>query len=248
MYPTIHIILPSYAVLAVIGGLSAMLFIYFRIEKFNLPFLDFLKMFGLSVIFGFLGSRVIYIFSRIPWLINNFSVRHLISTVLSGGLVFYGGLLGVLFSIYYYCKRHNIASSNIFNLIAPAIPLFHAFGRIGCFMSGCCYGIELSSPVTLFGVITFNRLPTQIIEAVFEFVLFIIILLLQRKEKCHDYLKAYLMPYAVFRFIIEFFRGDAVRGFFFGFSTSQIISIAILTFYIAKKIKEKIHNRKVESI
>lgn len=248
MCPTIHIILPSYAVLAVIGGLSAILFIYLRIEKFNLPFLDFLKMFGLSIVFGFLGSRAIYIFSRIPWLINNFSARHLISTILSGGIVFYGGLFGVLFGIYCYCKRHDIASSNIYTLIAPAIPLFHAFGRIGCFMSGCCYGIELNSPVTLFGVITFNRLPTQIIEAVFEFVLFIIILLLQRKEKCRDYLKVYLIPYAIFRFIIEFFRGDTVRGFFFGLSTSQIISIAILTFYIAKIIKEKIHNRKVESI
>ena len=243
MYPYIHITLPSYAVLAAIGGFAVILLLYFRTEKYNLPFIDFIKMFALCVLCGFLGSRLIYIFSRFPWLIANFSVKHLISTVIGGGLVFYGGLLGVLFGIFIYCKKSNISSKNIYNMVAPAIPLFHTFGRIGCFMSGCCYGVALKEPITLFGVIQFARIPTQLIEALFELLLFIVIMVLQQKNNKKDYLKIYMITYAIFRFIIEFLRGDAVRGFYFGFSTSQIISMAILLFYIIKNIRAKIKLR-----
>lgn len=237
MYPTIHITLPSYAVLASIGGFAVVLFLYFRIEKYLLSFADFLKMFCVSIVCGFVGSRVIYLFSRLSWLLKNFSVQHLISTVIGGGLVFYGGLLGVLLGIHIYCKKHNISSKNIYNMIAPAIPLFHFFGRIGCFMSGCCYGVELKSAINLFGVIQFDRIPTQLIEALFEVLLFVVLLVLQRKNDEKDYLKVYMITYAIFRFLIEFLRGDTIRGFYFGLSTSQIIALSVLAFYFILKIK-----------
>ena len=239
MYPYIHITLPSYAVFAVIGGLAVVLLLYFRIEKYDLPFMDFIKMFAISLVCGFLGSRIIYVFSRLPWLLANFSVQHLISTVVGGGLVFYGGLLGVLFGIFFYCKNHSISSKKIYNMIAPAIPLFHAFGRIGCFMSGCCYGVALKVPFTLFDSVQLTRIPTQLIEALFEALLFVIILILQRKKSEKDYLKIYMITYAIFRLLIEFFRGDYVRGFYFGLSTSQIISLGILFFYIIISILKK---------
>ena len=239
MYPYIHITLPSYAVFAVIGGLAIILLLYFRIEKYNLLFTDFIKIFAISLVCGFLGSRIIYIFSRLPWLIANFSVQHLISTVIGGGLVFYGGLLGVLFGIFIYCKKHDISIKNIYNMIAPAIPLFHVFGRIGCFLSGCCYGVELKEPITLFGIVQFVRIPTQLIEALFEALLFVVIFISQQKNSEKDYLKNYMITYAIFRFFIEFFRGDNIRGFYFGLSTSQIISLSVLIFYFILRIKEK---------
>lgn len=247
MYPIIHIALPSYAVLAAIGGFAAMLLIYFRIDKYNLPFGDFVKMFLVCIGFGFIGSRIVYIVSRIPWLFSNFSLQHLLSTIIGGGLVFYGGLLGVLFGIFVYCRKKGIERGNIYNLIAPAIPLFHVFGRIGCFLSGCCYGLELKTPINLFGVVTFSRIPTQLIEALFEAILFVLIYTLQRKNKGKDYLKIYMISYAIFRFFIEFFRGDHVRGYFFGFSTSQLISIGILVFYIISAIRHKRHNTAAET-
>ena len=239
MYPTIHITLPSYAVLAVLGALAAILLLYFRLDKFGVPFSDFIKMFGISIVFGFLGSRVVYIVSRLSWLVQNFSMQNLLSTVIGGGLVFYGGLLGVLLGIYLYCRKYHIPDKPVFNMIAPAIPLFHFFGRIGCYMSGCCYGIELKEPFVLFGLIQFGRIPTQLIEALFELLLFIVVLLLQWRLPQKNHLKIYLISYAIFRFFIEFFRGDLVRGFYFGFSTSQIISIAILVFFVVRDIKNK---------
>lgn len=239
MYPTIHITLPSYAVLAMLGGFVAVLFIYFRIDKFGLTFMNFVKMFALSTVCGFLGSRIIYIFSRLPWLFANFSTQHLISTVIGGGLVFYGGLLGVLLGIFICCRKNNILRKSIYNMVAPAIPLFHTFGRIGCFMSGCCYGVELKEPFSLFGIVQFIRIPTQLIEALFEFLLFVILCYLQKKNQSKDFLKIYMVTYAIFRFAIEFFRGDNIRGFYFGFSTSQVISIGILIFYIVLRIKTR---------
>ena len=205
-------------------------------------------MFAVCIVFGFLGSRIVYFVSRIPWLLVNFSLEHLLSTIIGGGLVFYGGLLGVLLGIYVYCKKHNIDSCSVYNLVAPAIPLFHVFGRIGCFMSGCCYGIELKTPFVFLGIIQFARIPTQLIEALFECLLFVIIYVLQTKNKHRDYLKFYLITYSIFRFMIEFFRGDHVRGFFFGLSTSQIITVSILIFYLIKCMKDSKKHLKTETI
>ena len=239
MYPVIHIAIPSYALMAATGGFLVMIFIYSRIGKYGLPFMDFIKMFVTSIIFGFFGSRVVYIISRLTWLLTNFSFNNLLTSIIGGGLVFYGGLLGVLLGIYIYCKKYNINHKKIYNMIAPSVPLFHAFGRIGCFMSGCCYGVALKTPLILFGSIRFERIPTQLIEAIFEMFLFVVIFILQKKHKDKDFLKIYMITYAIFRFFIEFLRGDDVRGFFFGISTSQVISLGICIFYIILSIRRE---------
>ena len=76
-----------------------------------------------------------------------------------------------------------------------------------------------------------NRVPTQLIESVSEFSLFIILLIIERKKNDTDLLRIYLVAYAVIRFINEFFRGDEIRGVFLGLSTSQWISLMILVYY-----------------
>lgn len=232
MYPYIHIVLPSYGTFAVLGGIAVMIFLFFRIDKYNIYFSDFLKMFALCIVYGVIGSRIVFVISRIPWIISNFSLKALISTVLGGGFVFYGGLFGVLFGIYRYSKKHNYDLQKINNMVVPAIPLFHLFGRIGCFFAGCCYGYKLPSAISLFSIVTIDRFPTQIIESIYNLILFFIIISGQRKKENLNWLKIYLISYAVFRFIIEFTRGDAIRGFFLGTSTSQIISVCIVVCYV----------------
>lgn len=193
-------------------------------------------MFALCLVCGFLGSRIVFIISRIPWLILNFSLKALLSTILGGGFVFYGGLFGVLIGVYIYTKKHNYTTKKIMNMIVPAIPLFHILGRIGCFFAGCCYGFKFPSAISL-GMISIDRFPTQLVEAFFNLILFLILLQIQRKKPNSDYLRIYLLTYATFRFIIEFTRGDLVRGVFWGISTSQIISLLIIAYYIINAIK-----------
>ena len=154
------------------------------------------------------------------------------------GISFAGGLfLGIILYIIFYPKivskdkKHFIKDISI--LTCPMI-IAHAFGRVGCFFAGCCYG----KPSNSFLAVTFPEgslqhqqygyitpvLPTQLFEAVFLFLLFIVIFFFIKKYKT----PVYLFSYAIARYIIEFFRGDN-RGKILSFMTpSQMMSILFI--------------------
>ena len=111
------------------------------------------------------------------------------------------------------------------------IPLFHAFGRIGCFFMGCCYGKESS----LLGIEFENSpiapnhvplIPVQLFEAAAELLLFFFTAFsAYRKKNGFFLLGIWLVAYGLIRFVTEFFRGDDYRGFIGALSLSQVISI-----------------------
>ena len=239
MCPYIQITLPSYGVLAFIGGVVALLFIYFRIERFQIAFTQLLRIAALCVVGCVIGSKLMYALTQIPWLAAHFSLENLLLLIPNSGYVFYGGLLGVILVIGLYTRKDQDLCTRVYHLVTPAFPLFHGFGRIGCFMAGCCYGIPLSAPVTIFGMLTLERVPVQIFEAAFEFILFVVLLVLEKKRPQADTLKAYLLSYAAFRFAIEFFRGDVVRGIFLGLSTAQWVSLAIVVYYLLRRVRKQ---------
>ncbi len=171
------------------------------------------------------------------------------------GIVFYGGLLGYLLTFWvlskFFLPKRRIGR----DIVAATIPLFHGFARIGCYLgrgtdalgelvwSPCCYGIEM--PDSAFCAHFWDhRLPVQLFESAFNFLLFALLLVLFLREKKEErrgrLIYLYLPAYAVFRFVIEFFRGDAVRGGFGPFSFSQIVSLLILVwvavFLLLKKL------------
>ena len=96
------------------------------------------------------------------------------------------------------------------------------------------FGIEMNlSQIAPHGVKLF---PVQLIECIFDLFLFVLMVVITRKQMhaednnsaSFDPLCVYLVLYAVFRFVLEFFRGDAARGGLWIFSTSQWISLAVL--------------------
>ena len=119
------------------------------------------------------------------------------------------------------------------DIVSLNIPLFHFFGRIGCFLGGCCFGIpcKIGCTYTMGPIEQANgiaRFPAQLLEALFNLCLFFLLNYLYKKRKMENaLLYVYLIIYAAGRFFIEFLRGDEYRGFLFGLSTSQIISILI---------------------
>ena len=127
--------------------------------------------------------------------------------------------------------------------------LVHAFGRVGCFFAGCCYGMpvewghvyEQPAGNTPLGV---PLLPIQLIESACLIVLFAaqIILLFRFTQKKLVSTYFYMLSYPVVRFTLEFFRGDAERGKLF-FSTSQWISILVFVTAIILIFKDKKRNR-----
>lgn len=159
--------------------------------------------------------------------------------VVFGGAVFYGGLLGGLVAGFICLRAKRMDIPLYTDLAAPAIPLFHLFGRLGCFLSGCCYGIK--SPLgfvyhysPLPGANGLRRFPVQLLEAGVNLGLFVLLALLLRRGRLPGkLLRLYLCLYAFSRFFLEFLRGDALRGFLWGLSTSQAISLGVLAVTLA---------------
>lgn len=118
--------------------------------------------------------------------------------------------------------------------IAPVAPLCvtiaHAFGRLGCFFAGCCYGKPTDS---FFGVRFPNMLhrvyPTQLFESLFLFLLFGVLYYLVFKRRSYQAFAIYLFSYGVFRFGIEFIRGDHRGAFVGSLSPSQTLSLVMVS-------------------
>lgn len=159
----------------------------------------------------------------------------------NSGIVFYGGLLGYfgMMALLFWklLKKKRLA----WDIVAVSTPLFHAVARIGCYFGHeivdgelvwhpCCYGIRLDNAFCR--LFWDSRLPTQLIESAFNFSLFGLLLGLilsdRKEERRGNLIGLYLAAYAAFRFVIEFFRGDEVRGGYFGLAFSQIVSLCIL--------------------
>lgn len=191
-------------------------------------------LFGGHILYGLVNYELIaYTFVHLPE-ITGFSVFVNRCIQIFGGSVFYGGLFGGILAGCIYLKNKNMNITDYSYMIAPLIPLFHFFGRIGCFLGGCCFGVESKigftyhySPIEVANGV--SRFPIQLVEAGLNLILFVVLLKLQQYSKWRKYLLyIYLVAYAIIRFVLEFWRGDDLRGVFYGVSTSQFISILII--------------------
>ena len=153
---------------------------------------------------------------------------------------FYGGFIGALVACAIFFRRHpTLPLLHAADICAPAIPLGQAIGRLGCFMAGDDYGRPTTVPwgvtftnpeaADIGGVPLGVKLhPVQLYESAVCLVLFALLVWLERRRhRDGDVIVVYTVLYAIARFILEFFRGDADRGFVFGglLSTSQFIAV-----------------------
>lgn len=176
---------------------------------------------------------VTYSFEEILVYIKNFDFRF----IKTGGIVFYGGLIGGMLGAYLGSIIANIKLSEIESACVPFIPLGHAIGRLGCFFAKCCYGFAYEGPLAIVLSDGNSYFPIQLIEAFLNVVIAIYLLHYSKitREK-YDIISKYLLCYAIARFILEFFRGDMIRGIYCHLSTSQWISIGIIFACLFKKI------------
>lgn len=132
---------------------------------------------------------------------------------LDGDMTFLGGLIGALFfaglGFFLFRKRYPRAFSEVVRILPISITVAHAFGRIGCFCAGCCYGIPNDTWLGVqFPGFAQKVLPTQLYESVFLFILFGIMSYLYLKKDSKKIVSIYLIGYGIFRFLIEFIRDD----------------------------------------
>jgi phosphatidylglycerol:prolipoprotein diacylglycerol transferase len=203
---------------------------------------DALALLGFWAIAGaIIGAKALMIVRAFPEYAAAPSEIFSVSVLASAG-DFYGGFIGALIASAIFFSRHpSLPFWRAADLCGPAIALGQAIGRIGCFMAGDDYG----RPTSLPWAVTFTdpdaaRLggaplgvplhPVQLYESVLCLVLFAVLVRFGRRKRFDgEVILAYTLMYAIARFTLEFFRGDADRGFVFGglLSTSQFIGMIL---------------------
>ena len=251
MCPYIHIFshdIPVYGLMMLLGMAAAFGVVAFQCGHFKYSRQEAFLTALIAVAGGMAGAILLKPIMKLPGVIINWDrySQAPIGEFLSwffGELVFYGGLIGGTLSVILYCRFFKMPVIDICDIFAPAVLVGQAFGRVGCLFAGCCYGIEVSpnNPLAIIypprtDSLTSLAAPTGVpvlalplIEATGNIIIACIVMLLQRKSKTKGIGAAvYGILYSVFRFTLEFFRGDLVRGVYGGISTSQIISIIVL--------------------
>ncbi|MBU3178906.1 prolipoprotein diacylglyceryl transferase [Clostridium estertheticum] len=220
----------GYGLMIMIGILSALCLLSCRSKKEQYNEDNVWDMAILTIICGVIGGKVMYIITDIKEVLQNPSVLKNVGN----GFVIYGAILGGILGIYIYSKKKAWNTLSVLDLLVPSLPLAQGFGRIGCFLAGCCYGKVTSLPIgvefnnSLFAPANVHLIPTQIFSSIFDFMLALFLLWYDRRErKKGRVFSLYLIIYSVGRFLIEFLRDDP-RGNVAIFSTSQFISLFVL--------------------
>ncbi|MDD6573057.1 MAG: prolipoprotein diacylglyceryl transferase [Thermoflexaceae bacterium] len=220
----------GYGLMIAIGILAAYLNTERLARKAGLDQTPVFNILIVGVVSGILGAKILYYITTIDEIIAN--PRLLLD--FTAGFVVYGGVIAGIVAAAIYCRKKGLEFFKYLDCAAPSIALAQGFGRIGCFLAGCCYGTPMDSPIS----ITFTHsayapnniplFPSQIVSSVFDFLHFGILCLLFKYNKQPGRIGAfYLIFYSIGRFIIEFFRGDLERGSVGALSTSQFISIFV---------------------
>jgi phosphatidylglycerol:prolipoprotein diacylglycerol transferase len=183
------------------------------------------------------GARGLYVLINFETFSNN---PLEIFKIWNGGLVFFGGFIAAVGACLILLKLKKLPIAKTADIIAPGIALGHSIGRLGCLFAGCCYGRECDLPFAIKftnpdGLAPLNVYlhPTQIYMVISNFLLFLILMGLQKRKKFHGMVfLVYIMLYSAFRSGIEFFRGD-FRGDFFFESLSMSQGIGLVVSFIA---------------
>jgi phosphatidylglycerol---prolipoprotein diacylglyceryl transferase len=160
-----------------------------------------------SVGSGFLGARLYYVLQNLSWYLQHPAQ---IFAFWEGGLIFYGGVAGAFLGLWIFTKIKKISFAKSLDFILPYVALTHAFGRLGCFMNGCCYGTACELPWAVqFPNFPGPVHPTQIYEAILDLGLFLTLNARYPQKRFDGEIAVlYFIFYAAIRFFIEFFRAD----------------------------------------
>ena len=234
-----------YGVLMACGFLAALLhwIMLARRENLNTQFCSDLLFW--IMIGGVIGGRLAYVISDAAYYL-----RHPLEIIRidKGGLIFYGGTIGVLVALILFARSRKIRISWLADFVASAAPLGHALGRIGCFMNGCCFGKPYDGiPSVTFpggsppwlrqqatGLLDSQALqslpvhPVQLYEVAWNLLVYVVLLVAyRRRHRGGTVFAMYFMLYPLGRFVTETLRGTP-RLFWGPMSAAQAISLVMI--------------------
>ncbi len=250
MFPTLievfGVRISTYGVLVALGLITAYFLSLRLARREGIPEDKAESVFIYAAIFGLVGSRIAFILEHpeeIEGLLD-------IIAVWKGGVSFYGGLAGGIAGVLIAVKRHSLDLWKVADVAAPSLALAHSIGRLGCTSAGCCYGSPVPDAEDVsvgihfmkdfpFFYIVFPQgavapygiplYPTQIMEAVGNFFIFLVLLFLfKRKAFSGEVFVVYMILYGAERFALEFYRGvtPPIEGL--GLTWNQIASLLMV--------------------
>ena len=211
MLPVISIFnldISMYAITFAIGIIFDFLLIIYIKKFFDVKTLDVICCFPYWLIFFFVGAKFFYIVENMGLFFN----EHY--NVLSSGFSFTGGIIGGFLGIILYCKQYKVEVKYLLRLYTIVFPITYSFGKIGCYLVGCCNSIY--------------NFPLQLIESLISFIITIYIFL---KVRDNSIVYKYLILYSVSRFSFDFFR-ETRKIIFMNFSFIQLMCISIVIFCV----------------
>lgn len=242
----------SYGFFIAIGTYLSFLFFSKQLKKnLEIPEEEVVTLFIWLIGAVVVGGKVFFYLEDLNFYVQNPSK---ILSHFGNGFVFFGSLIFAIPTMLIYFKYKKWPTWQLLDYMAITACIVHSFGRIGCFMAGCCYGIPTSRP---WGVIYSNPIcaadpldvplhPTQLYEVLMIGTIGIILFLFRKYKQFNgQWFFIYLIAYSIGRSLIEEYRGDEARGFLFdgSISHSQFISvvlvlIALLGYYMRFTKKE----------
>lgn len=201
---------------------------------------------------GIIGARTFFIIQyQDRFFVPGRSMGEILRSLVNlpdGGLVFFGGLIFAPFAFVWFCRTRNVNPLAFGDIVITSVFIGMAFGRLGCFLNGCCYGdvCDLPWAVTFppdsvpYRVQVFQGFlestataslplhPTQIYSALNATVLAIFTWAYYPYRRFHgEALALGWIAYPISRFLVEFIRGDELGQFGTAFTISQWVSLGL---------------------
>ncbi len=229
----------GYGALIVLGGVVSLAWLHSRAAQAGLKTDDeYWLVVNAILLGGFVGGRVLYLFEYT----RPFSAEFWRASIAaSNGFSVLGAFAGVPLCVWGVCRWKGIPAARLFDHLGVVAPLWHVFGRLGCFMAGCCHGRPTDVPWAVVFRDPASQVrpdllgaplhPTQLYEAFGEAVIAgVLYFLLLRTERSRPGLviAAYFALYGVLRFALEFYRGDTVPLGALGLTGGQGLSLGLL--------------------
>lgn len=229
----------SYGVLIALGALMG----YFHAartakKELGIPAETIQALARVIILAAFIGGKVFYYFEDPGFYFSPPSnMLHNFRT----GFVFYGSMIFVIPAVIWMVRKHKLQILPMLDIVAISGIIIHAFGRLGCFFAGCCYGSPTEGPIFIeftneASVAPLNQHlhPTQLYSVTLLICIFVILYMFKRHQRFEGQLFfIYIMLYAIGRSIIEIYRGDLRRGFIIDdvLSHSQFISLIMIAIF-----------------
>jgi len=230
LYPELFrigsLVVHSYGFMISLSILISAFLLYREAPRENINPDHVLEAIIVAAFFGLLGSRILYM--ALNWQLYSDRFFTAFFTQFEG-LTFYGAFFGGVIALYLWAAKRGVNFLKFTDMLAPYLALGYALGRVGCFLNGCCYGIESTVPWAL--PISIGdpvlRHPVQLYAAFSGLLIFFILKALRPRRPFIGFLLVVLFAlYGLQRFIVEFFRYS--ETVWIGLSTAQIFSLGLL--------------------